>query len=229
MRLFAFAPALVLCLALPFSVACRPTTSSMVSGTTYRITGTATERGCSPGLEPIDPIVFDAEVRSSGGVFYWRLGTTPWIPGSIASDGTFRVGTRDLVEAIPAYAGTDPDFDPPRPGCTLVQTEIISGTFSAPAPVDGGVSDGGDASTSDAPAADASSEIDASTITDAGDLRHDAGPPDPTAIGAMRGTNTIELSISPGSDCRSLLAANGGAFPSFPCTVAYSLTGAAMD
>jgi hypothetical protein len=220
MRPLALGPSLVLCLALPFSLACRPSSSSSTTtGTTYRVAGSLTESGCSPGLDPLDPITFDAEVRSTGSVVYWRLGTGAWIPGSISPDGTFRISTRVAVEAIPPYRGTDPDFDPPRAGCTLLQTETIAGTFSTPAVSDGGYADGG------TDAAVASS--DAATNADAG--VRDAGPPDPTAVGALTATNTIELSIQPGSECAALLATNGGAFPTFPCSAAYSLRGTVRD
>lgn len=224
MRSLALAPALVLALALPLTVACRPQATTSADGaTTYRVTGALVESACAPGLEPIDPLEFDAEVRSTGSIVYWRLGHGPWIPGSLAADGTFRLSTRAEVEAIPAYAGTDPDFDPPRPGCWLYQTETITGRFHAPPEADAGP--GTDAG----PSADAGPErADAgSPRGDGGATLRDAGPPDPTSIGALEAENTIEISIVAGSACDPLLLSNGGAFPALPCRARYELRGTA--
>ena len=240
MRSLAHAPSLVLLLllgvALSPTLACRPTAST-TEGTIYRVTGVLTESACSPGLEPINPIVYDVEVRSTGPMIYWRLGRNPWIPGSISSDGTFRVSTRAGVEVIADYPGTDPELDPPRVGCTLLQTETISGRFVEPSEDDAGASDGGDASVvldggvdegGDTGASlDASAPDDASATPDASVV--DAGPPDPTAIGALEGENTIEISIAPGSNCTALLLVNGGSFPSLPCTVRYAIAGVVRD
>lgn len=235
MRSLALAPALVLCLALPLSLACRPTVDPATEGTTYRITGVVAESACSPGLEAPDPLVYDVQVRSTGPIVYWRLGRNPWVPGSLAADGTFRISTRAPIEVTADYPGTDPDFDPPRMGCTLYQTETIAGRFVEPPENDGGVSDGGDAASAidagvrdDASVSDDSgAPTDASTAPDASTL--DAGPPDPTAVGALEGENTIEISIAPGSDCTALLVANGGSFPSLPCVVRYTISGSVRD
>lgn len=232
MRSLALAPALVLTLALPLTLACRPTTSAGdEDATTYRVTGVVSESACSPGLDPIDPLVYDVEVRSSGPTVYWRLGRSAWTPGSIASDGSFRISTRSAIEVIADYPGTDPDLDPPRRGCTLLQTETIAARFVEPDDVDGGSSDAGDAgaASSDADALDGGVTSAADASPDADASASDAGPPDPTAIGALEGENTIEISIAPGSDCAPLLLVNGGSFPALPCVVRYTIAGVARD
>lgn len=86
----------------------------------------------------------------------------------------------------------------PTPPCYLRETQTIDGTLAlgaADAGIDAQASDGG------------AGGVDAGV--------HSTG---------FTGTDTIQLSIAPGSDCTYLFAQNGGPFSAMPCTATYAMS-----
>jgi hypothetical protein len=198
---------LVIGLALPFSLACRPPAASPETrGESWLVSGALRSNACAPGLDPIDPLLFGAEIRRERGIAYWRLGEQPWVPGSLDAAGRFRFTSRTDVELYPSSRGTDPELDPGTPGCRVTMIETIEGTFE-------------DAPALDAPAADAGVSNDAAS-SDGG--QSDAGASSSASFSA---TNRIELVPQAGFDCSRALLAQGGVFPSLPCAAEYALSG----
>lgn len=194
-------------LSLPFAAACRPPVAAPeMRGESWRVSGALRSNACAPGLDPIDPLLFGAEIRRESGIAYWRLGEQPWIPGSLDAMGHFRFTSRTDVEFYPPRRGTDPELDPGTPGCRVSMIETIEGTFEGAPAVD-------------APAADAGVSSDAAT--------NDAGPGDAGGLSpaTFSATNRIELVPQAGFDCSLALLAQGGAFPSLPCAAEYALSG----
>jgi hypothetical protein len=194
-------------LALPFAAACRPPAASPETrGESWLVTGALRSNACAPGLEPIDPLLFGAEIRRESGIAYWRLGEQPWVPGSLDAAGNFRFTSRTDVELYPPSRGTDPELDPGTPGCRVSMIETIEGTFDGAPPVD-------------APAADAGVSNDAASS--------DGGAPDGGASSSatFMATSRIELVPQAGFECSRALLAQGGVFPSLPCAAEYALSG----
>jgi hypothetical protein len=180
-----------------------PTQHAATTADSFSITGTLVENTCAPGLDPREMLGFVAELRRQDGVGYWRQDGGAIVSGTMSPSGEFRFLSRT---EIPAY-GPDPDFG--TPGCSLYQTETISGVLVTRDTGDGGSDDG---------------SIDAAQDDDAGvdGSTGDAGP-----SASFSGTNTIVISATPSSDCSRLLASGGGDFPSFPCQASYALSGVA--
>jgi hypothetical protein len=194
-------------LALPFVFACRPPVASPETrGESWLVSGALRSNACSPGLDPIDPLLFGAEIRRESGIAYWRLGEQPWVPGSLDPTGRFRFTSRTDVELYPPSRGTDPELDPGTPGCRVSMIETIEGTFE-------------DAPAIDAPAADAGVSNDAASI--------DGGPSDAggSSSATFSATSRIELVPQAGFDCSRALLAQGGSFPPLPCAAEYALSG----
>jgi hypothetical protein len=187
---------------LPLSVACRPTNTPPVDtdpGDAFIVTGALTSNACAPGLDPINPLVFQASLRRDGALGYWRTGEQPWVLGTVGRDGEFHFTLRTDVEVYPPRRGTDPDFDPGHAGCVVSMIESIDGRVT------------------ELSAADASGE-DAQSTPDAGDAGSSASM-------VLEATNRIELVPASGSDCSLALLSAGGAFPSLPCAAEYELEG----
>lgn len=90
----------------------------------------------------------------------------------------------------------------PTPPCYLRETQTIDGTLALGAPDAG---------------------IDAAQSSDASSGGVDAG----VRSTGFTGTDTIQLSIAPGSDCTALFAQNGGPFTTMPCTATYAMSATA--
>jgi hypothetical protein len=88
-------------------------------------------------------------------------------------------------------------------GCVVERAEVVTGTFGALGETadDGG---NGDAGVGDA-----------------------SVPVDPRA--SFTGTSTARISAVPGGDCSPLLLPYGGAFPTLPCEIRYSLAGVRLE
>jgi hypothetical protein len=174
----------------PFALACRPPRQSGEDLGTFLVVGTLETNACAPGLPTLDPVQFRIQLRRDASSLTWRIAPDgPPVMGVLRDDGTFRVRSDTPVRAWPA--------DPANGvvGCTLVQSEIVEGSFSSQPAVDAGPPAPGDAGA-------------------------DAGPPRPTSFAA---SHRIEVTLSAGSDCSRLLVANGGSFPSLPCAAEYQL------
>lgn len=194
--------------ALPFSAACRPPTNTpSAAGEPWEVSGALRSNACAPGLDPIDPLVFGAEIRREGSLAYWRIGEQPWIGGTLDRTGRFHFTVRGDVELYPATHGTDPELDPGTPGCTVTMIETIDGTITDASPADAGTDVGADAAASN-------------------DAGTDVGPAEASAT--FTATNRIELVPQVGSDCSRALSSAGGPFPSLPCAAEYALTGARL-
>ena len=190
----------------PLALACKPSSTpgpdtSTVIGT-FAVAASLEENGCRPALSPGDTLGFSVELRRDATTLVWRRNEGPPVGGTLRSDGTFRLRTRDLREQWAA--------DPANGivGCTLEEINTLSGTLVESA--DGGAPQ--DAGAGDAGSGDAGSG--------------DAGARDGGAVSRVsgfHGDHEIELAPSLGSDCSALLISNGGSFPTFPCAIVYRL------
>jgi hypothetical protein len=196
---------LAVAFALPLSVACRaPQVAPPPDAEQWAVTGALRSNACAPGLDPIDPLTFGAEIRRDGSLAYWRIGEQPWVPGTLDRDGRFHFTVRSEVEIYPPSRGTDPELDPGTPGCNVTMIETIDGTMSAPSALG-----------------------DAASANDAGAT--EAGAPDGGgAAETFSASNRIELVPVAGSDCRRALTSAGGPFPTLPCAAEYALAGARL-
>jgi hypothetical protein len=186
---------------MPLVLACRPGTSDAPRGEalgTFVVRGSLEENGCSPGLDPVDPLEFRVDLSRDEGYLTWRMTAGgPPVQGSLSSSGDFRLRTTMEVEAWPADAANE------IRGCWISQVETITCRPTASS------RDGG------APGADAETSSE-----DAGVQMGDAGVASGSSFEAV---SRIEIVPLPGSDCTPLLLANGGSFPSLPCSARYSL------
>ncbi len=195
--------ALVVCLAaLSLSTtACRPRSLPGTSAGTFTVTATLTSNACAGGFDPDPLIQYVTDIRVEGETSYWHRGDTPVASGTYSADGHFHFVAGQDVQAYGADAGRGG-----APGCAIRQIETIDGTLALGAS-DAGVSDGANA-------------LDAASAADGGP---DAG----VHSTGFTGTDTIQLSVAPGSDCSALFATNGGPFSSLPCVATYTMTAAA--
>lgn len=167
----------------------------------FHVVGTLEENTCgSSGIDPIDPLIFDVEIRADRGDGIWRMDRQTVVRGGLDDEGRFTFTTRTQID-LPRPA--DPELGN---GCTLEQREVIRGVLE----MDDGIADAGlEAGVGDAGAQD----------RDAGDAG-DAGRP---LARGFEAENTIELVPTPGSQCAYALAIYGGPFLILPCQVKYTL------
>ena len=185
------------------SAACRPAAQPGTPVGTFAITGTLQDNACGDGFQPQLTIAFNAELRRTESVAYWKMGDRPATSGTIDANGNFRFRSQSLIDAWPADAANG------IVGCRLLQTETISGRVSALSESNVDASDSGRA--------------------DAGTAQRDAGRRDAGPAGTMEltATNTIDIAASPGSDCSPAVVFAGGPFTSLPCRASFSLDGLA--
>ena len=186
-------------------MACKPAAQPGTHVGTFAISGTLQDNACGDGFQPDLTIAFNAELRRTDSVAYWKMGDRPATSGTIDANGNFRFRSQSLIEAWPADAANG------IVGCRLLQTETISGRVNALSESNVDASDSGRA---DAGASQG----------DAG--RRDAGRGETMELTA---TNTIDIAASPGSDCSPALAFAGGPFTSLPCRASFVLDGLAAQ
>ena len=194
------------------NTACRPANSEVpgTSAGTFAVTETLTSNGCTGGFDPDATLAYSTDVRVQGEIAYWHRGDTPIASGTYAS-GHFHFIAQADIQAYGTDAGPGSS-----PGCSLRQTETIDGMLAL-GPSDAGSSDAG---SSDA----AAQQPDAATVLDAS---IDAGPDAGVHSTGFVGTDTIQISVTPGSDCSLIFAQNGGPFPTLPCTAVYDMSATA--
>lgn len=176
-------------------LACDPDLPGDAVGT-FKVKVSLQDNGCGPGaVYTNDGRSYSVELREDAekGRGYWHVPKQHPLTGSIEGE-TFTFSYDSVVASTPADAGV--------PGCTLTQTEVLTGTFVR--------ADAGAAAVEDA-SADAR---DAGDDGDAGSA-HD-----------LEATHTLTISAAAGSSCASALTPRGR-FTSLPCTVVYALTGSA--
>lgn len=191
--------------------ACSPTSVSGWTAGTFDVTATLGENECSGGFDPDGTVTYSVEIRASGTEAYWAR------PGVASVTGTYRISDRHFhftsQSRVVAWAA---DASAGVTGCTLVETETIDGYL---------VDDESDAGL------DAAAEVDASwvdaALTDAS-AWIDVGPHDVGVDAGLYSTgfaasDTIQVSIASGSDCRAILQSAGGTFPALPCNATYAV------
>jgi hypothetical protein len=189
------------CLLLGNSPCTASTTVPGTSAGTFSVTETMASNACAGGFDPDPTLVYTTDIRAEGTVAYWHRGDTPIASGTYTSAGHFHFVSQ---QDVPAYGG-DAGVGGPV-GCTLRETQIIDGMLALGA-LDAGVA------------------VDASSSSDGG---LDAGPDAGVHSTGFTGTDTIQISIAPGSDCSLLFATNGGPFSTLPCTAAYDMSATAQ-
>lgn len=196
------ASALVCALAI---AGCRPTQLSGRSVGQYAVSGALAETTCGEGHPAPPAFSFYVELREEPGssVGYWKLADGPLVGGSLDREGAFRFEQRLQVVGVPE------DAELGVVGCVVERLEIVEGRL------EGEVLDAGQA---DAGRADAGQ-------ADAGQT--DAGASDATHA-RLRGETRISVSAVSG-DCSPLLLPLGGAFPTLPCALRYTLDGEQLD
>jgi hypothetical protein len=181
-----------------------PTVPGTSAGT-FAVTETMTANACAGGFDP-DPLLrYTTDIRAEGDTAYWHRGDTPIASGTYTAAGHFHFVSQQDVPAYGPEAGGGPQ------GCSVRQTETIDGMLSL------GAFDAG-------PSSDAGASSDASSPSDAA---LDAGPDAGVHATGFVGTDSIQISITPGSDCSLLFANNGGPFSTLPCTATYDMTATA--
>lgn len=187
------------------ATACRPAAQPGERLGTFAITGTLQDNACGDGFQPDLMLAFNAELRRTDSVAYWKMGEAPATSGTIDANGNFRFRSQSLIEAWPQNAAEG------VVGCRFVQTETISGRVTALV-------------LSETDAGDAGQPSDAFSH-DAG--RADSGARDAGPVGTMElsATNTVDIAPSPGSDCTPALTFAGGPFAALPCRVSFVLDG----
>lgn len=184
------------------TTACHPAAVPGTSAGTFAVSETLTTNGCAGGFDPDAMLSYTTDIRVEGEIAYWHRGDTPIASGTYSTDGHFHfVSQVDII----AY-GNDAGPGGP-PGCSLREIETIDGMLLLGAR-DAGASEAG---SSDAHVDD----------LDAGS--HDAGVHSTGFVG----TDTVQLSIAPGSDCSALFASNGGPFNMLPCTASFDMSATA--
>lgn len=176
------------------TTACHPATVPGTSAGTFMVTETLTSNACAGGFDPDALLQYTTEIRVEGDTAYWHRGDTPIASGTYTSDGHFHFVSQNDVQAY----GTDAGPGGP-PGCALREIETIDGTLTL------GAGDAG---------------LEAGANDDALDGGADAG----ISNTGFTGTDTIQLSITPGSDCSAIFATNGGPFSTLPCSAVYDVT-----
>lgn len=180
----------------------------------YDVMGALMRNECgSTALPANDPLSFEVEIRDDQGTGIWYLAEPPSISGSLDAEGAFHFQNNQQTEVVAPGTRTvvdpeDPnDFLRPEPdihvnvaGCQMGILETIDGALRRDARGDGG--------------------IDAPSVDDSGDGE---------VLADLSATNTIEVSIVAGSDCKASLAANGGPFLQLPCIAEYQLTGTLLE
>jgi hypothetical protein len=168
------------------------------SAGSFAVTETLVSNACAGGFDPDPTLAYTTDIRAEGNIAYWHRGNTPVTSGTYTSAGHFHfVSQLD----VPAY-GVDAGMGP---GCTVRQTETIDGMLAL------GASDAGVSS-------DASNPNDASI---------DGGPDAGVHSTGFTGTHTVQISITPGSDCSLLFAPNGGPFSTLPCLTSFDMSATA--
>lgn len=166
---------------------------------------------CAGGFNPDAQLDYLTDIRVQGEVSYWHRGDTPIASGTYSADGHFHFISQVDIQAYGVDAGAGGP-----PGCTLREVETIDGTLML--------------GTRDAGMRDAQGSADASTSADASSLdvgAIDGGPDAGVHSTGFTGTDTIQLTVAPGSDCTRVFAVNGGPFSMLPCTATYAMTGTA--
>jgi len=195
-----------------WTMACTPTSVSGWTAGTFDVTATLGDNQCAGGLDPDGTVTYAVEVRASGTAAYWLRS------GVDAVTGTYRVADRHFhftsQSRVTAWAA---DAAAGVTGCTLVETETIDGYL---------VDDGSDAG-QDASAEQDSSDLDGGATPRDGGSSADVGPHDAGIDAGLystgfTATDTIQVSIASGSDCRAILQSAGGSFPMLPCTATYA-------
>ena len=168
---------------------------------------------CGAGFQPDAMLSYVTEIRVDGPTAYWHRGNAPIASGTYQPAGAFHfVSQRD----VPVY-GVDAGGSGAA-GCTLREIETIDGTLTLGF-ADAGVSD---ALSVDVGASDASSTLDSSG-SDASGI--DAG----VHSTGFAASDTIQISIAPGSDCTRVFASSGGPFETLPCTALFTMTATATN
>lgn len=181
------------------SLGCQPRELPGESVGIYRVVGTLEENSCgSTGLQAVDPLLFNVEIRDDDGIGVWAIGQKPFILGTIKSNGDFLFRLEDRFTVRPPQPEPDPEpnpesfFDPEtyrEPAeCYLSQVEVIRGTVA--------------------------SEGRASSLDGGAD-----------AIVDLFGSDTIDVQPILNADCSDVLASVGGPFETLPCRTVYTLEG----
>jgi hypothetical protein len=181
----------------------------------YHIEGALTANSCgSDALPAMDPLSFDVQIRQDQqGRGLWLRSTPPAQSGKLATDGEFSFMAESAFDVKPT-AGSEPvesvfDRDP----STLADPEVIEKAEAAAMAscrllisesVSGTLFRNSDA-------------YDGGIMLDSS---KDAG-----ADGDLIGDNEISIRAQSGSDCKRVLAAQGGPFLELPCKAHYDLVG----
>lgn len=188
------------------TTACRPPSLPGTSAGSFAVTESLATNACAGGFDPPVTLDYTTDIRILGEVAYWHRGDTPVANGTYSSDGHFHFVSQQDVQA---YASRTAG----APGCSLREIQTIDGTLAL-GPSDAGVEDvDGDAGA-----------LDASVSRDAQVLAGDGGPDAGVHSTGFTGTDTIQISIAPGSDCSAIFATNGGPFSMLPCTATYAMS-----
>jgi hypothetical protein len=178
----------------------------------YHISGALTDNTCgSAALPAADHLSFDVDVREAKGAGYWVRSSPPPQGGQLDAAGnftfelqnTYRLGgmTKEPVEALI-------DMDPEK----LANPQVYDHLDQAqPPPCQLTVTE----------------RIKGTLLRDLRQLADGGTGPSSDAIGAddLVADNEITIRPAAGSDCKMVLAAQGGPFDALPCRAHYDLTG----
>ncbi len=200
MRSFGWLSLTLSILGLLANAACTPANQNVpgTSAGTFTVTETLTSNACTGGFDPDATLTYTTDIRAEGEIAYWHRGDVPYASGTY-ENGHFHF----VVQADVAAYGDDAGVS-----CSLRQTETIDGTLALTSAIDGGV--------------DAWAQTGDSSFADGAFL--DVGPDAGLHSTGFVGTDTIQISVTPGSNCALLFAQNGGSFPALPCTAVYDMT-----
>lgn len=187
---------------------------------TYKVVMKLEENTCGPGALPLaDGYNYAVELRADEPRGYWRVPHVGPISGTYR-DGAFSFTTKATLELGNADAGTA--------GCLVIREELLEGHVTV---VDAGRPDAAepptDATSTQAPAADAAGDAGSERIADAADV--DAASGDAAADAApLTGEHTISFYPDPQGRCAGEQGPLGS-FERLPCSARYALTGTARD
>ncbi len=196
-----------------WTTACTQTSVSGWTAGTFDVTATLGDNQCAGGFDPDGTVTYSVEVRASGTAAYWLRSGVDAVTGTYrVADRHFHFTSQSRATAWAADAATGVT------GCTLVETETIDGNL---------VDDEPDASVDGATQPDAFDlELDGMLLDGSGweDVGpHDGGIDAGLYSTSFTATDTIQISIASGSDCRAILQSAGGSFPALPCTASYAV------